>query len=277
VERQLELIDFLADFDLGRFLLQRGGLDGYWIDYIVKHPTKGKLVGLNHEGKPFNPIETFLLNQAPTATATQQRFEIFKAEIQKKLHEGASLASIPCGLMAELLDLDFSKTSHLSLTGIDLDPKAIEYAKQNAKKLHLSDQCIFFQRDAWALNIHAEFDLISSNGLSIYQPDDEQVAELYRNFFEALKPGGWLVTSFLTPPPAPGLKTEWKLDVVNMQDTLLQKILFVDILDCKWQAFRSEETVKSLLNTAGFDRIEVFYDSAHIFPTVVARKPPRSP
>lgn len=273
VEKQLELIDLLSDFGLGRFLLERGGLDGYWTDYIIKHPSKGRLTGLNDENKTLNSLESFLLNQAPTVLATQQRFEIFKVEIQKRLHDGASLASIPCGLMADLLDLDFTTTSNISLVGIDLDPESITYAKQYAETLNLSNHCNFSQCDAWTLDIHEEFDLITSNGLAIYEPDDAKVTGLYRGFFEALKPGGCLITSFLTPPPVPGLKTEWKLESVNMQDALLQKIIFADILDCKWQVFRTEETVKSQLQMAGFDEIEIIYDNAHIFPTVVARKP----
>jgi len=60
--------------------------------------------------------------------------------------------------------------------------------------------------------------------------------------------------------------------MVNMQDALLQKIVFVDILDCKWQIFRAEETVKSQLHMVGFDEIEIIYDTAHIFPTIIAKK-----
>jgi SAM-dependent methyltransferase len=272
VEKQLELIDLLADFGLGRFLLERGGLNGYWTDYAIKHPSKGRLTGLNDENKPLNTLEDFLLNQAPTVLATQQRFEIFKTEIQKRLHDAASLASIPCGLMADLLDLDFTNTPNVSLTGIDLDPESITYAKQYAETLNLNNHCNFSLCDAWSLDIHEEFDLITSNGLAIYEPDDAKVTELYRGFCEALKPGGCLVTSFLTPPPVPGLKTEWKMEAINMQDVLLQKIVFADILDCKWQVFRSEEIVKSQLKMAGFDEIEIIYDTAHIFPTVVAKK-----
>lgn len=273
VERQIELINLLTDFNLGRFLLERGGLNGYWTNYVIKHPANGRLTGLNDEKRPFNALEDFLLNRAPTILATQRRFQIFKAEVQKRLFEGASLASIPCGLMADLLDLDFTNASQISLTGIDLDSESIESAKKYAEQMNLKAHCKFLQRNAWDLKIKSKFDLITSIGLSIYEPDDEKVVELYRQFFEALKPGGYLVTSFLTPPPAPGVKTEWKLDAVNMQDALLQKIVFGDVLDCKWQKFRSEETVKSQLQKAGFYEIEIHNDIAHIFPTIVARKP----
>lgn len=178
------------------------------------------------------------------------------------MRDNVSLASIPCGLMADLLDLDFSNASHVSLIGIDLDPESITHAKRYAETLNLSHLCTFFERNAWALDIHEKLDLITSNGLAIYETDDAKVTELYRVFFQALKPGGYLITSFLTPPPLAGFQ----------QDALLQKIIFADILDCKWQVFRTEETVKSQLQMAGFTAIEILYDKAHIFPTVVARK-----
>ncbi len=37
VARQLELLHQLADFPLGQFLLQNGGFNGYWTDYIMEH------------------------------------------------------------------------------------------------------------------------------------------------------------------------------------------------------------------------------------------------
>ena len=58
---------------------------------------------------------------------------------------------------------------------------------------------------------------------------------------------------------------------VNSEHALLQKIVFADVLECKWQIFRSEELVRSQLLDAGFTEIEVFYDEAHIFPTVIAK------
>jgi len=272
VARQLELLQSLSQFELGRFLLQRGGLNGYWTDYVINHPKEGRLTGLNSENQPFTQLELFLLDQAPTCLATQQRFEIFKREIQNRLHDGVILASIPCGLTADLLDLDFSQIHHFSIYGIDIDPESLIQSKQIAENLSITDHCQFVQRDAWALGYEKKFDVITSNGLSIYEPDNKKIVDLYHQFFLALKPNGCLVTSFLTPPPIPGTKTEWDLKNVNSEHTLLQKIVFADVLECKWQIFRSEELVKSQLLDAGFTEIEVFYDEAHIFPTVIAKK-----
>lgn len=272
VVRQLQLLQALSEFELGRFLLQRGGLNGYWTNYVINHPKQGRLTGLNSENQPFPQLELFLLDQAPTCLATQQRFEIFKREIQKRLHDNITLASIPCGLTADLLDLNFSQTPHFSIYGIDIDPESLSQSQQIAENVGLSNHCQFLQQDAWALGHEEKFDIITSNGLSIYEPDNKKVVDLYHQFFLALKPNGCLITSFLTPPPIPGTKTEWDLKVVNSDHALLQKIVFSDILDCKWQTFRSEESVRSQLLEAGFTEIEVFYDQAHIFPTIVAKK-----
>ena len=114
VVSQLELVNELTQFGFGRFLLQTGGLNGYWTHYAITHPKQGRLTGTNSEDKPFTSLESFLLDKAPTALATQQRFEIFKQQIQKRLHDHMSLASIPCGLMADLLDLDFSQLGDFS-------------------------------------------------------------------------------------------------------------------------------------------------------------------
>lgn len=131
VATQRELIDEMSQFAFGRWLLmQNGGLNGYWNYYVVSHPFKGRLTGLDENGMPFHPLETFLLDRAPIILATQQRFAIFNKEVQKRLRPGVSLASIPCGIMRDLLDLDFSQISEYQLAGIDLDPESLEEAKK---------------------------------------------------------------------------------------------------------------------------------------------------
>lgn len=273
VDYQLELVDQLAQFDLGQFLLERGGLNGFWTHYIIKHPTTGRVTGINNKGESFSSLESIILNRAPTVLATQQRFEIFKKEIQKSVKEGCSLASVPCGLMADLLELDYSKVSNFSLVGIDIDLESLDQAESFAKEKKLLDHCQFMTRDAWKLNIEKAFDVITSNGLNIYEPNDERVVELYRQVFKALKPQGRFICSVLTPPPGGPVATEWNLEKVNFQDAQLQKLLFADILECKLQVFRSVEKSITQLKEAGFVDIEILYDEAHIFPTIIGNKP----
>ena len=201
VLRQLKLLGELTLFPFGRFLLENKGINGYWTHYMVMHPQRGRLTGLNSEGQSFTELETFLLDNAPTLLATQQRFVHFQTYLQHEVKNNRRLASIPCGSMGELLTLDFAQVDHVKLVGIDLDQTSLNSSEKLAKKLGLSDFVELFKEDAWQLSAAESFDVITSNGLNIYEPDDEKVTELYKQFYLALVPKGTLVTSFVTPPP----------------------------------------------------------------------------
>lgn len=187
VDRQLKLLEDLSQSDFGKFLIERGGLNGYWTHCLIK---KNRLHIKDESSFPHSFVEEFLVNQAPTALATQQRFEIFKTEIQKHIKDGIHFASVPCGLMADFLDLDFTNISDFNLIGVDIDPESIAFAKELAQEKDLLNHCNFIEKDAWNLNIYNQFDLVTSNGLSIYEADENRVVDLYKEFFKSLKPGG---------------------------------------------------------------------------------------
>ncbi|KGP63357.1 hypothetical protein EP47_10880 [Legionella norrlandica] len=272
VETQLRILQELSQFDFGQFLIKNQGINGYWTHYMLTHPWFGRKTGLNNKGEPLSSLERFILDKAPTMLATQQRFEIFLRENQKAVLHGATLACIPCGMLGELLYLDFSDINTILLVGIDYDPATLEDAKALAKKQNLNQFTKFVCGNAWSLNIYEEFDLVSSNGLNIYEPDNDKVTKLYEQFYIALKKGGKLVTSFLTYPPHLSPQCEWKLNKINLEDLSLQKIIFSDVLNAKFQCFRSTQQTKEQLESAGFKNIHFLYDEAHIFPTVVAEK-----
>lgn len=249
-------LELLKEFELGKFLLEKQALNGYWTDYVV---NKGY-------GNAANELEDFILNRAPTALATQERYQIFKQEITSQIREGITIASIPCGIMRDLVGFNYG--NEYQIVGIDLDPESLAQAKELAKEKGILSHCQFQQLDAWNLGIHEEFDLIVSNGLNIYEPDDEKVTLLYKQFYQALKPNGVLITSFLTPPAT------WNLENVNLQDAQKQKYIFSEVITAKqkWQTFRTKEMTIAQLEKAGFVIEKIIYDKAHIFPTVVARK-----
>ena len=260
VEKQLALLDQLTQFDFGRFLLQNQGLNGYWTHYALTYPWSQKETGSISE------LEKFMLEKAPVVIATQQRFEIFLKENQKSVKDNAILACIPCGMMGELLYLSYDNINNIKLIGIDYDTDTLNDAKSLSDQRRLSKYADFLESNAWDLNIKNEFDLISSNGLNIYETDDEKVTQLYRKFYDALKPNGKLVTSFLAEP------SEWDSKKINQDDLLLQKIIFADIIQSKWQCYRSTQKTKEQLITSGFKDIQFVNDSAKIFPTVIAFK-----
>jgi len=273
VAQQLMMLEQLSQFSLGRFLIINRGLNGYWTDYVLTHPNEGRKHKKNNAGNDFTAMESFLLDKAPTIRATQQRYQVFLEQNQQAVLNNATLASIPCGLMGELLNLQLATVDTISLVGIDCDSKSLAEAEQIVQEKEVAQPVILQQADAWQLKQCNNFNLISSNGLNIYEPDDNKVVDLYQKFHTALKPGGILVTSFLTPPPNEYNAGEWQMNKIDQQDLKLQKIIFSYILNAKWQCYRTTHTTKQQLQQAGFHKIRFIYDDAHIFPEVIAIKP----
>ncbi len=270
VQRQLQIVDELAQFEFGQFLLQHNGVNGYWTHYMTTYPWYGGKTGLSSNGKPLTAMEKFFLEK--TMVVTQQRFEHFLKENQRAVKNNAKLACIPSGMMGELLYLDFSGIDQIELIGIDYDPETLEDAKQLAQKRNVTQWTKFLCKDAWHLAIENELDLISSNGLTIYEPDEAKIMALYQQFYNALVPNGILVTSFLTFSPMFADQCKWDMQKIDAETSLIQRIIFVDILEAKFNCYRSEEQIHEQLQTIGFKDIRFIYDEAKVFPTVVARK-----
>lgn len=272
VEQQLKILSELAQFDLGRFLLKNQGINGYWTHYILTFPWLGRKTNKNNNGETLSDLENFILNRAPTILATQERFKIFLKENQTQVKPGATLACIPSGMAGELFYLNVDQVDDVSLVAIDYDPDALKDAKDLAERRNISKFVRCFHENAWDMPFSNEFDLISSNGLNIYEPNDEKVTELFRRFYSALKPHGKLVTSFLTYPPYLTDDCEWDFSFIDENDLLQQKVLFADIIGAKWQCYASSTHIKEQLTAIGFRDINIRYDQARMFPTVIAYK-----
>jgi len=261
LEKEIEILHQMTEFELGRFLLANGGINGYWTAYWLIHGPQKKLE---------NPLEDWLINRSPSFTASQERYKIFQREIQSRLRSNMKLASIPCGLMDSLLGLDYTHLENVELIGVDIDQESLILAKENILKYRPNAKVSFLKKSAWHLDTSDSYDLITSNGLNFYEADDRKVVGLYKSFFKALKPGGILVTSFLTPPPGTAQPSPWIN--FNRDDALMQKAIFVDILQAKWQATRTESLTRQQLEEAGFKNIKFINDKRNIFPTVIAQK-----
>lgn len=254
-----QMLNQLLDHPVGRSVFMGKGLDGEATQFFISGAPSDT-----------NPIIRWMCEKAPAVLATQERFRIFRSELQKRLQSGMHFASIPCGLMDDLLGLDLTGTHDVLFSGIDLDENSLKLALASAKAKGLEEMTHFYRSDAWDLGkFEGQFDVLTSNGLNIYEGDDAKVTALYREFFKTLKHGGVLITSFLTPPPAKG-GTTWK--DVNPIEAAKQRILFSTIIGVGWQHFRTEETTRAQLKEAGFADVEVIYDSQGMFPTVIARK-----
>lgn len=264
LERNLELVDQLTEFELGRFLLHNRGLNGYWTSYIFQHPT----------GKPAeHRLEDWLLNRSLLSRA-RERYYRYQTLLSELITKAKTLASIPCGVMDDLLDLNYNGHEGVQLIGIDLDPESLHYASEKAKRVGMSEHCQFFQQNAWELKEKNAFDVITSNGLNMYEPDAKRLIALYRKFYEALRPGGTLLLSFLTPPPeknAPA--SDWDKYETPMADLLQEFAIFGDIIQATYLNFTSEDEIRQQITQIGFKVKDINYSSRGVLPILVAVKP----
>ena len=256
----MELLDQLYEFEFGRFLLVNKGLNGYWTSYAILH-------GIKKEN--LKPLENWLLHRAPAVKATRERFQIFNTQLQKYLRNDIKIASIPCGLMDDLYTLDYTNLKNIKLIGIDIDQESLDFSNKNSKEYDLQN-VKHLKKDAWDLGVKEEYDIIASNGLNIYESDDNKVINLYKEFYKALKTEGILITSFLTPPPGISKESTWRN--YDPEDAIKQKVIFSDIIGVTWQAFQSEEQARKQLENAGFFVLKVIYDSQGMFPAIIAKK-----
>ena len=181
------------------------------------------------------------------------------------------IASIPCGVMRDLLSLNYKNLS-FSIVGVDLDLNSIKLAEKLASDYKLSKHIHLLQGNAWDLPFQEELDLITSSGLNVYVSEEKKLEELYKAFYLSLKKGGHLVTAVLTYPPGFSKKSEWALERLSEENLLMEKVLFQDILGCKWRNFRTVDEIYKDFHSVGFTDVEIVFDSFRIFPTVIGRK-----
>lgn len=271
---KLSMLNDLAVSPLGRFFLEHQGANGFWTDYIINYPqTQDSEHGVDSEGNALTPTEKFIIYDAPVTLAHRERFKIFQRETQKRLTNGCTIASIPCGCMRDLITLDFSKVENVALVGVDLDSESLELASYIAKKRGVEKNVKLYQKNAWDIDFENCFDVINSSGLNVYEPSRKRVVELYKIFYKALKKGGTLITAVLTHPPGSSEeKSEWNLDKILSNNIDKERILFSEIVESAWLNFRSTDEMIKDFREAGFKDVKVIGDSGYIFPTIIATK-----
>lgn len=266
----LLILEDLASFPLGQHIILNGGANGAWTDYLIS-PQEYLENDLTNFDCSF--LERFFLFHSPSVLAQRELFRLAQNIAEKKFHDGGKrFASIPCGIMRDLLNSNFSFSKEVSLIGVDLDPLSLELASQLALKLNISNVS-FIEKDAWNLGYNYEFDFINSIGLNVYESDRESVIELYNQLYRALKTDGILFTGVLTwPPYIDKSKSEWVIDKIPKFDLHLEKIIHKDLLDLKWLNFRKLDEMELDFKRAGFSRVEICQDSRCVFPAIIAKK-----
>lgn len=265
LSKRLGLFEDLCAFPLGRFLIQNGGLDAYWTDYIIR--------GGDTPAQDLHPLEAFLLFKAPLMLALRERFHISQSVIQNQLMNGMCMASAPCGLMRDLLTLDYSAINKLRLIGVDLDFEAIMHANALADQKGLSTVTEYRQDDTNNVGMTNLCDVLITHNLQGDDKASHPQSAGYQSFYKALKPSGLLVTSFLTPSPSQDANSPWNRDIIPQGDLELSTLIWEDIAKVQWGPYNTIDDLSEQLTAAGFTNIQCIYDSQRMLPIVIAQKP----
>nr|BFD31546.1 class I SAM-dependent methyltransferase [Pigmentibacter ruber] len=262
------LLEKMYSTEMGRFMIEHSGFNGYWTEYVCSYPD------LKKQGFKLteNEFEKYLLENLPFYLATQSRFQIFKTEIKKRLRDNISIASLPCGLMTDILLQDFKGINNFQLHGIDLDQSALDQAKAIALSKGLIHHCTFTREDGRKIEHKNQFDLVTSNGFNIYVDDEDKNIAFYKKIYQALTDKGELITSTIVPPPTEDPYSSWELKKINLDALKIQAIVMNYFTEFNKNNFKSAEKLCIILKKAGFNEFQVIPDNLGIFPTIIAKK-----
>lgn len=258
----IEIIHQLKGFELGRSMLMLGGLTSSWVDYMCHNETS----------PTHHPLETWFLSRSPKIRAARERYYVTQNILQANLRSNMDFCVLPCGVISKVAELDYSKIEMVNLIGYDNDIQGL--IKAELAMQPLVDQgkvnLLLLKKNIWLLEDYNQHDLIISNRLSVLESDAQKVLGLFKKYYTALKSKGIFICSFFTPSPIHNLHASPWVDV-DVNDMLMEHSIFVDIMDFR-PATRTESEMRLLLQEAGFEVVDIHYDTHRIYPTVVAQK-----
>lgn len=266
-KQKLAWLNKLSEFPFGRDLIFSRTISSYWIDQLTNKENYKK-----RKSNYKNSVEKMIEEQSFLIASWREIHRKFIDFTQNHLKEAYVIASIPCGHMRDLFELDFSKIRNYKLVGIDIDRKVVEEASILAKNYGLQAKVEFYCYDALNLPFSNEFDIVSSCGLNIYLQNSFQIHLLYKNFFISLKEHGMALIHFFKPPPFVSSTSSWKFERNEDKTTLFDSFLLQNILELPLSAYINETEMIKDMQHVGFEDIIINSDSFGVAGIAIAKK-----
>jgi hypothetical protein len=256
-----------------RFYMVNGGLNGPLTEYMTLFHEDYAPVQKDFFGNPLKEMDRWYFEDSPFILAYQQNHRNCRSLVEAHLEKIRSseddplkLASIACGTMYEFMKIKLPEDKKAELYAYDIDAASVQSALANGKKY--SRAVVARQQDAWKDLPDAPFDVITCNGFTFYENDDERLTSLFRNFYNSLNKGGVMISSFILP------KDQWKTTDTTAE-TWRKLGLMMDLIPSKWTAaFRDKDRMKAIAIKAGFDEASIRFEDEprNIHPSIVAMK-----
>ena len=158
---KLVILDQLTEFELGRFLIAHGGMNGRWSHYSFYEFPR-----LFEQGHSFHPLEIKILSLQGMRSASE-RMKLAQNALMPNIRDGMEILSVPCGVMAELSTLNLRELKGIRLVGIDIERDSLVLAKEFAEKMKPIATLELREGDAWNLGFEKRFDAIFCLGLNM--------------------------------------------------------------------------------------------------------------
>lgn len=156
-------------------------IDKIYTFYMTSHPH-------------FKKWDSYFHTNVKAAEAVRNRKDYFKKEMLQKLKEGKAglkLLNVASGPARDLYELyQTIDPSLLNSTCVDLDARAIEYARSIFKEQ--ADSIQFINKNALRFSTSEKFDVVWSAGLFDYF-DDTVFVRVLKRFLTWLAPGGEII------------------------------------------------------------------------------------
>lgn len=264
LDHLIPLAEEMSQGPIALGLMRQGGVDGSLHDQVLHGGLLSPLCRIKHH----HPADVKVLNNC-SVTGLVERFHSFQSVmreliVNRQITSDSTIASIPCGLMRELLTLDY-EGERPHIVGVDKDPLSLAASKELAKELAIS-HVEFYLKDALFLGPIRSVDVIVSNGLSVYL-DDAELLDLFQQFQGSIRPGGYFLTTHMTP------EAEWNPEHATEENLQFHRDFFRNIVRGRWLShLRSIDQVCAMLDEAGFDIVEIRPGETGIFPIYLTRR-----
>lgn len=254
----------LVAFPIGRFILVNGGLNGYWTNYLARIGCD--MINERAKARQFtNETEEYIV--ASSAEMRGEHEMLLRNIIGPLLKPGLAVASVPCGLMSEVL-LAAEHFEGVKLYAIDIDNCNFDLIREKYGDRLVGNEFHPLAMDALTLDFDCKFDLITCLGFVMYLKED-YFPDFLSRLHRALKPGGRLILSFY--PEASEHSTLFACDAALSRMEAIDRE-FVMCIEVRYTTRISTSAMVRYFSKAGFVRISIHGGTYYILPFIEAFK-----
>lgn len=227
---------------------------------FMKRPGGWRMMRLVYDDDPPKDCIDALAKRSRLSRATRNRKKLFVRLLAHllQLHKDENpleVVGVGTGPGTNILEaIAQAKLDNVKVYCIDFDSDAFEYGRELAEQWGVADKVEYIQGDAREIALHVAGSpcLAKVIGLIEYLTD-QQVEEMFRVLFDALKPGGHIFVSEISN----------KHGVARFSERVMG-----------WHVtYRSTEEIIAMLEGTGFVSVKTYAEPLQVFKALIAEKP----